>query len=177
LSNNDIHLDDGSRSTIKTEPYDGKGSRAGGNHVMSGEPLFQCPKYGLTAVSYCFGCSNFNGLKKDRHGNMGECDLYPGARERIVAQVAREQPPGIEGSKAPRLTEAQMQKIGARRIFPEEAKVTPRRIGTGGAPPRSVGADIDYNYQKKAFQKRMDARSVGAVENDFKKSKKKMDNR
>jgi len=171
--NNDIHLDDGSRSTIKTEPYDGKGTRGGGNHVMSGEPLFICPKFGLTAVSYCYGCSNFNGMKRDRHGNLGECDLYPGAREKIVAQVAREQPPGIEGSRAPRMTEQELEKIGARRIFPEESKVTPRRIGSD-INPRSVGG-INYKYQKREWEKQMEARTVGAVESDFKKSKKKMD--
>jgi hypothetical protein len=174
--NNDTHLDDGSRSTIKTEPYDGKGSRAGGNHVMSGEPLFMCPKFGLTATSYCYGCSNFNGLKKDRQGNMGECDLYPGARERIVAQVAREQPPDIVGSKAPRMTAQELEKIGARRIFPDEAKVKPKRFGGMGIVPRTIGPS-SYGQEKKAFQKRMDARTVSAVENDFKKSKKKMDRR
>lgn len=176
MVNNDVHLDESSRPMLKLEPYDGKGGRAGGNHPMSGEPLFKCPKYGLTAQSYCYSCSNFNGLKKDRRGNMGECDLYPGVRDRVVAQVARAQPPGVEGCRAPKLTEQELKKMGARRIFPEEAKVKARKLNSGKFAPRTVGPQ-DYSYQKHAWEKKMEARTIGSVENDFKKSKRKMDNR
>lgn len=164
---NDIHLDDSSRPMLKVEPYDGKGNRGGGNHVMSGEPLFKCPKYGLTGISYCYSCSNFNGLKKDHQGNLGDCDLYPGARQRIVAQIARNQPNLTTG----KLTKQELDKMGVRNLNEEIGGVELARTVNPEFSPRSVGS-INRETIKREWENSLQARSIGAVQKDFKKAVK-----
>ena len=162
--NNDIHLDQQYRKTLKVEEYDGKGSQGGGNHPMSGEPLFICPKFGLTARSYCYSCTNFSGLKKDRKGNLGECDLYPGARERVVSQVAREQPVELTDKLSPK----QLNEMGVRNINDDiNEKLSMNGFGT--TTPRSVGSNIKSTYDKKEFQKEIYGRNIYAVNKDFRK--------
>lgn len=158
---NDIHLDQQYRKTLKVEEYDGKGSQGGGNHPMSGEPLFLCPKFGLTARSYCYSCTNFAGLKKDKQGNLGECDLYPGARGRIVSQISREQPRELTDA----LTPKQLQDMGVRNINDDiNEKIS---IGGGTLTPRSVGNDAKVTFDKKEFQKQVYGRNIYKVNKDF----------
>jgi hypothetical protein len=162
--NNDIHLDQQYRKTLKVEEYDGKGSRSGGNHPMSGEPLFSCPKFGLTATSYCYSCTNFNGLKKDKKGNLGECDIYPGARERIVSQIAREQPPELTDIITPK----RLREMGVRNIN-DNIPFNSRSVGKIEGGARNINDDMPFNSRsvgrtqgiaKREYQKRMFGRSV-----------------
>jgi len=117
VSDNDINLEEQHRKQLAIEPFDGKGTRGGGNHPMSGEPLFNCPSFGLVAHSYCYSCHNFNGSKKTRKGDWGECDPHPGAREHPHAQIAREQPLHLIPLDAGgRLSPRQLNRIGVRSI-------------------------------------------------------------
>lgn len=154
MTDNDIHLDDQFRKTVKVEPYDGKGGHGGGNHPMSGEPLFKCPKFGLTARAYCYSCSMFNGLKKDHQGNLGDCDPYPGARNKVVAQIARIQPREITNAMTPE----QMKKMGIRNIN-DDMPTNPRIV--------SGKQTID----KRSWQEEVQARNLYEVQKTFKKAK------
>jgi hypothetical protein len=134
---------------------------------MSGEPLFKCPKFGLTGISYCYSCSNFNGLKKDRQGNLGECDLYPGARDRVVAQVARQQPDVSTG----KLTKEELTKMGVRNIN-DEIPISELAKSTSFVP-RSVGGVDNKERIKRGWENNIQARNLDAVEGTFGKSVKR----